>query len=121
MKLILLASIMCSSFGVFIGANAADNNINSLPTVGVKDKARRQVDCTPPNDSPDCAALHAQIRTNFSPSEISMLFGSATASKQYPTSYSQTRKRYDKVLSDFQDGRNIAVIAVGDPIPVAKP
>jgi hypothetical protein len=59
------------------------------------------IDCTPPNDSSDCAALHEQIRANFSPREIGMLFGARTSYPEYPTSYDRVKARYDTLTSDF--------------------
>ena len=64
-------------------AGAADQQ--PLATVNVQDGSRHTLDCTPPNDSADCAALPAQLHANFSPIEMNMLFGVATTSQQEPT------------------------------------
>jgi hypothetical protein len=93
----------------------------NVATVNGQSSAKRALDCTPPNESSDCAALHAQIRANFSASEISMLFGSATASKEYPTSYAKVDARYKAFLNDYEASNSVAVVVVGNPTAAAKP
>lgn len=100
-------------------ASAADQQ--PLATVNVQHGSRLTLDCTPPNDSADCAALHAQIRANFSQSEINMLFGAATTSKEYPTSYAKVDGRYKAFLSDYEATNSVAVVVVGNLTSPAKP
>jgi hypothetical protein len=121
MKYSLLVSVIAMSFAAVTGIARADGGQKPLPTVSVENTSRRAVDCTPPNDSSDCAALHAQIRARFTESEITMLFGSATASKEYPTSYSHIKQEYQKFLENYQNEKDVVVVAVGNPVTVSKP
>ena len=61
-------------------------------------------ECTPPNDSQECADFHAAIRKNFSTREIGMLFGSATAYQEYMTSYDRVRAKYVAFVRDIEEG-----------------
>lgn len=61
-------------------------------------------DCTPPTDLAACDALHALIRREFNANERGMLFGAASAHKEYPTSFESTRARYARFLRDYQAG-----------------
>jgi hypothetical protein len=62
---------------------------------------RLVVDCSPPNGDEDCAYYHELIRRNFTPEEINMLFGSATASLQYRTGYDRARRHYAWFLDEI--------------------
>jgi len=62
-------------------------------------------DCTPPTDLAACDALHALIRMEFNADERGMLFGAASAHKEYLTSYNATRIRYARFLRDYEAGR----------------
>jgi hypothetical protein len=121
MKYSLLVSVIAVSFAAVTGIARAGDGQKPLPTVSVENTSRRAVDCTPPNDSPDCATLHAQIRAHFTESEISMLFGSATSSKEYPTSYGHIKQEYQKFLENYQNEKDVVVVAVGNPVTVSKP
>ncbi len=112
MKHILITIAIVSAMTAAAGTACAAEQ-QALATVSVQDSSRRALDCTPPNDSPDCTALHAQIRANFSPSEISMLFGAATSSPEYPTAYARVDARYKTFLHDYEASKGIAVVAVG--------
>jgi hypothetical protein len=59
------------------------------------------VDCTPPNDSAVCSAWHEEIRRNFTPREIAMLFGARTAFSEYRTSYDKVQARYHALQGSF--------------------
>ncbi len=59
--------------------------------------------CEPPNGAPECANFHELIRQNFTPREIGMLFGGATAYAEYRTSYDFTRDRYAAFLQDLRE------------------
>ena len=82
---------------------------DTLPPVVVdgyvvrRDGTRVVEDCTPPNGSDNCAYFHELIRANFSPQEISMLFGSATAHADYRTNYSRVRERYERFIADIEE------------------
>jgi hypothetical protein len=57
--------------------------------------------CTPPSNLAVCARWHEEIRRNFAPREIGMLFGAATSYPEYVTSYSQIRNRHQRLRNDF--------------------
>ena len=66
--------------------------------------------CTPPNDSQECAAFHAAIRRSFSPREIGMLFGAATAYQEYLTSNDRVHAKYAAFVRDVEEnGLAVAV------------
>ncbi len=112
MKRTLFAIVIATGLAAVAGAACAAEQ-QPLATVNVQDSTRRSIDCTPPNDSSDCAALHAQIRANFTPSEITMLFGAATSSPEYPTAYARVDARYKAFLRDYEASNGIAVVVVG--------
>jgi hypothetical protein len=70
---------------------------------GLMESADNRLDgnCTPPSDLAVCAAWHEEIRRNFAPREIGMLFGAATSYPEYVTSYSRIRDRYQRLRDDF--------------------
>ncbi len=109
----IFGSIICAATGIACAGTAP-----AASPAKTADASRRALDCTPPNDSSDCAALHAQIRATFTPSEITMLFGAATSSPEYPTAYTRVEARYQAFLRDYEAGNGIAVVVVGN---VAKP
>ncbi|WP_018972931.1 hypothetical protein [Rudaea cellulosilytica] len=84
---------------------------SSLPSVVVHSerssaKAPRSgytLDCTPPNSAVECTAFHKEIRRNFTMSEIGMLFGAATTSLQYATSYDKVARRYDSFARTYDE------------------
>ncbi len=120
MKRTVVLSTIAMGLTVVANIALAAGTEQSLATVAVKDGSKRAIDCTPPNASSECAALHAQIRANFTPSEINLLFGSATSSKEYATSYASVKLRYEDLLNKFQDSNQVAVVKVG-PITDARP
>ena len=65
--------------------------------------------CEPPNDAAACANFHELIRENFSPREISMLFGGSSAHFEYPVNYDRVRERYVALLQSVRDN--------GMPVP----
>lgn len=78
---------------------------SSLPPVVVEhyDGARVVADCEPPNSAPECAYYHQLLRENFSPHELALLFGPATAQPDYRTSYSFAREHYAAFLQDIAE------------------
>jgi hypothetical protein len=107
MKRTLLAVLLCAVAAPVLAAE------ESLAPVVVEriNGQRVVVDCAPPNDAPACSVFHDLIRQNFSPREIGMLFGAATAYLEYPTSYQATRERYAAFLRDIEEN--------GMPVPVS--
>lgn len=92
MKSLLFAfSITTSLLAAGGSAFAADDT--TLETIIVR-SGNLSVDCTPPSAVPSCAALHAQIRANFSPREIQVLFGARTATAEALTAYPHLAERY---------------------------
>jgi hypothetical protein len=96
---------------LLFGASLASANTNGeLAAVTVH--RDRSADCTPPNDSKECADFHAAIRRNFSRHEIGMLFGAATAYQEYPTAFERTRAKYAAFLRNAEEsGLAVAVAA----------
>lgn len=121
MKRTMFAIVIGTGLAALTGIASAGGTPQALAPVTVQDSSRRAIDCTPPNDSSDCAVLHAQIRANFSPSEISMLFGAATTSPEYPTAYARVDARYKAFLRDYETSNSVAVVVVGDPGKPSKP
>ena len=105
MKRTMLAIALVTATGF---ASAADQ---SLAPVTVENSSHA-IDCTPPNDQPECAKLHALIRNNFSSREIGMLFGASTSYPEYRASYQRTKERYAKFLREVEaDNQSLAVAA----------
>jgi hypothetical protein len=94
--------------GLLAATSFANTASGQLAQVSVHEHAFSTVDCTPPNDSKECAEFHAAIRRNFSTHEIGMLFGAATSYQEYPTSYDRVRARYEAFVRDV-DERGLAV------------
>jgi hypothetical protein len=112
MKRILVALAFCTAAG-FAVAQDEDENETLAPIVVERVAPGRIIyDCAPPNGAAQCARFHELIRENFSPNEIGMLFGAATAYPEYPAAYSRTRERYIAFLQDLQDN--------GVPVPVRE-
>jgi hypothetical protein len=98
--------------GLLAATSLAGATSGQLAQVTVRQNTFSVADCTPPNDSKECADFHAAIRRNFSTREIGMLFGAATAYQEYPTSYDRTRARYAAFLRDVEEsGLAVAVAA----------
>ena len=99
MKRTMLAVLLC------VAAGSVWAQEQSLAPVIVEraNGTRLIVDCAPPNASAECAYFHDLIRQNFSPREIGMLFGAATAYQEYPTGYDRVRERYAAFLSDIEE------------------
>jgi len=68
-------------------------------------------ECTPPNDSQECADFHAAIRKNFSTREIGMLFGAASAYQEYLTSNDRLHAKYSAFVRDVDENGIAAVLA----------
>jgi hypothetical protein len=90
-------------------ANAHTNG--QLAQVTVHQDRFSAADCTPPNDSKECADFHAAIRRNFTTREIGMLFGAATAYWEYPTSYDRVRAKYAAFVRDVEEGGLAVAVA----------
>jgi len=99
--------------GLLFGASLASaNNNGQLAAVTVHQDRFAPADCTPPNDSKECADFHAAIRRNFSSREIGMLFGAATGYQEYITSYDRVRTKYAAFARDVEErGLAVAVAA----------
>jgi hypothetical protein len=104
MKRTLLALLLCA------GASSVLAEEEMLAPVIVEraNGTRLIVDCAPPNAARECANFHELIRMNFSPREIGMLFGAATAYQEYPTSYARVRAKYAAFVRDVGE-RGVAV------------
>jgi hypothetical protein len=110
MKNTPLALVLCVGFAVVCGnafaANATSQQSLKPITVhqGIELEHATQEkplgDCTPPNSSAVCSALHAQIRNAFTQREISMLFGAATPLPEYRATYSRVNERYRAFVRD---------------------
>jgi len=74
------------------------------------DVDRMVFECEPPNAAAACANFHELIRENFTPREISMLFGGSTAHFEYPVNYDRVRERYIALLQNVREN--------GMPAPV---
>ena len=61
------------------------------------------LDCTPPNSAVECTDFHKEIRRNFTMGEIGMIFGAATSSLQYRTSYDKVTRRYDTFARSYDE------------------
>ena len=89
-------------------ANAA----GQLAPVNVQGNTQAIADCTPPNDSQECADFHAAIRKNFSTREIGMLFGAATGYQEYLTSNDRVHAKYAAFVREVEEnGLAVAVAA----------
>ncbi len=97
--------------GLLAAAGFANAAGGQLAQVTVHQDRSSAADCTPPNDSKECADFHAAIRRNFSTHEIGMLFGAATAYQEYPTSYDRVRARYAAFLREVEEGRLAVAVA----------
>ncbi|MBS0582787.1 MAG: hypothetical protein JSS42_06770 [Proteobacteria bacterium] len=84
---------------------------SSLPSVAVHSerssaktpRSGYTLDCTPPNSAVECAAFHKEIRRNFTMGEIGMIFGAATSSLLYRTSYDKVTRRYDSFARAYDE------------------
>ena len=98
--------------GLLIAASFANaNNNGQLAAVTVHEDRFAASDCTPPNDSKECADFHAAIRRNFSTREIGMLFGAATGYQEYPTAFERTRAKYAAFLRNVEEGGLAVAVA----------
>jgi hypothetical protein len=105
-------SIVIGASLLFGASLASANNNGQLAAVTVHQDRFATADCTPPNDSKECADFHAAIRRNFSTREIGMLFGAATGYQEYPTAFERTRAKYATFLRSVeQSGLAVAVAA----------
>ena len=99
MKRIAIAIALCAATGYVMAQEPP-----TLETVIVEPSTDfvTPINCTPPADAPACADFHALLRANFTPQELGMLFGSATAHPEYRTSYDRTRERYAMLVRDVE-------------------
>jgi hypothetical protein len=98
--------------GLLAASSLASANSGQLAQISVHQGAFSVAECTPPNDSKECADFHAAIRQKFSKHEIGMLFGAATAYQEYRTSYDRARARYAAFVRDAEEnGVAVAVAA----------
>src|SRR5512144_2989359 len=99
--------------GLLTAASLANANTSGqLAAVTVHQDRPSAADCTPPNDSKECADFHAAIRRNFSKHEIGMLFGAAASYQEYKTSFDRVRAEYAAFVRDAEEsGLAVAVAA----------
>jgi hypothetical protein len=109
----LTSIVIVIGTGLLAATSLASANTNGqLGLVTVHQNSSSTVDCTPPSDAKECADFHAAIRRNFSPREIGMLFGAATAYQEYVTSYDRVRSKYAAFVRDVdENGLAVAVAA----------
>ena len=86
-----------------LAATSFANAAGQLAPVKVQGNTQSIADCTPPNDSKECADFHAAIRKNFSTREIGMLFGAASAYQEYLTSNDRLRAKYAAFVRDVEE------------------
>ncbi len=103
----VVATGLLASAGLACAAGAQQ----SLESVTVTQGWQGAIDCTPPSSSAACSTLHAAIRANFTASEIGMLFGNATSSPGYLTSYSRVNARYKAFLRDYETSNGSVAVA----------
>ena len=103
--------ILATALGTFAAIASAQDETLAPVVVEHIDGSRIVADCTPPNDAPRCAYFHQLIRENFSPHEIELLFGPATAYMDYRTNYSFAQEHYASFLRDIEENAM--------PVPVA--
>ena len=96
-----------------LAATSFANAAGQLASVNVQGSAQSiAAACAPPSDSRQCADVHSAIRKNFSPREIGMLFGAATAYQEYLTSNDRVRAKYAAFVRDVdENGLAVAVAA----------
>ena len=95
-----LAVLMISTSGAAFASGSVQDG--TLPGITVKqDSNLLRKECKPPAYGVACAALHAQIRQNFSKREIVLLFGAASALAEYRTTYASTQARYEEFLHEI--------------------
>ncbi len=97
MKRLLLALVTTSLFAA-CGSAFAQSNATLEPVI--VQNGNMSVDCTPPSSDRACEALHAQIRQNFSPREIGVLFGARTAYAESLTAFPRLVARYDALMRE---------------------
>jgi hypothetical protein len=108
---------MKHSTSILIGAGllaitSLANAAGQLAPVNVQGNTQAIADCTPPNDSKECADFHAAIRKNFSTREIGMLFGAATGYQEYLTSNDRVHAKYAAFVREVEEnGLAVAVAA----------
>lgn len=88
---------------ILIGAGllAATSFVNAAGQLAPVQVQGSAIDCTPPNDSAVCSAWHAEIRRNFAPREIGMLFGARTSYPSYNASFDRLQVRYNALQGEF--------------------
>lgn len=88
---------------ILIGAGllAATSFANAAGQLAPVQVQGSTVDCTPPSSSAVCSAWHAEIRRNFTPREIGMLFGARTSYPNYAASFDRVQARYNALQGEF--------------------
>ena len=81
-----------------LAATSLVNAAGQLEPVQVQGSA---INCTPPNDSAVCSAWHAEIRRNFTPREIGLLFGARTSYPNYGATFDRLQARYNTLQGEF--------------------
>ena len=96
-----------------LAATSLANAAGQLASVQVQGNTQSiAAECTPPNDTQECADFHAAIRKNFTSREIGMLFGGATGYQEYLTSIERVRAKYAVFVHDVDaNGLAVAVAA----------
>ena len=94
----------------FAGAFGNSATAQELQSITVHEM--HLTDCTPPASFAVCDAWHAQIRRNFSPRQIGMLFGARTAYAEYRTSFADVEDRYNRLLATFAANNDVPVQAL---------
>ena len=95
-----LAALLIGASGAAFASGSEQDG--TLPGITVKQDANLLRNaCKPPAYGFECAALHAQIRQNFSKREIVLLFGAASALAEYRTTYASTQARYEDFLREI--------------------
>ncbi|HMM58178.1 MAG: hypothetical protein DYH18_07520 [Xanthomonadales bacterium PRO7] len=88
------ASLLCAA----ALANAAGNQLSTVSVQGID---KMSAACTPPDSRAVCSAWHEEIRRNFTPREIGMLFGARTSYPNYAASFDRLQARYSALQGQF--------------------
>jgi len=102
----LLAAFASQSHAV---VSMQDSDLQIAPSMVEFTPKDLDANCMPPSDLVACTAWHQVIRTNFSPREIGILFGTATSYPEYATSYARIKSRYARLHDEFSAARTVSV------------
>jgi len=108
MKTLLLSITIALSAVAGIAQAEPQSSLSSVVVHSERSSAKAArsgytLDCTPPNSAVECADFHKEIRRNFTMGEIGMIFGAATSSLQYRTSYDKVARRYDAFARSYDE------------------